>query len=335
LDAVHRAGGRTWIVLPGASRRRGRRIVGHARRASDAAVDENSHEETQSAKGSGHEFNSEFLVESDERRFPRSQALKFKNMKEKPEDSSSRAGLHAASVSVGGDEKSPEARGLSQTTRDPARIKRNAGRKIKDRCAAPLGQTSANGAAGESSSLNEPLTGPNANGKRNGREIAGKNTAASDDATGTTLAGDAGLPSTAACSGRDACAEVAANGFHAAHDEESGTVDDRRPCAPDDLSDVKNKPNATRGGKSEPTRAKKYPPGVDEPLAVDAPGFGDEMHAQVNLYEVYKDLLSSQDPKVQQRAVELLIEMKYGKGAAANAEEAPRIEFGDLPRPQR
>jgi len=59
------------------------------------------------------------------------------------------------------------------------------------------------------------------------------------------------------------------------------------------------------------------------------------MHARVNLYEVYKDLLNSTDPKVKQRATEFLIEMKYGKGAPAGAEETPRIEFGDLPRPQR
>jgi hypothetical protein len=264
-------------------------------------------------------------------------------MKEKSEDSSSRAGLHADGVSVGGDEKSPEARGLSQTTRDPARIKRNAGRRTKDRCNAPVParpagerQTSANGQAGESSSLNEPLARANANGKRNGREITGKNAAASDDATGTTPAGDAGPTSTAACSGRDACAEVAANGFHAAHEEESGTVDDRRPRAPEDKK-RKKKTTATRAAAKREAEAAtvKYPPGVDEPLAFDAPGFVDEMHARVNLYEVYRDLLTSPDPKVQQRAIEFVIEMKYGKGAAANAEEAPRIDFGDLPRPQR
>ena len=256
-------------------------------------------------------------------------------MKEKPEISSSRTGLHAASVSVGGDEKSPEARGLSQTMRAPARTKRNAGQKTKDRCSARVGQTGANGQAGESSSLNEPLARANANGKRNGREIAGENAAASDDATGTPHAGDAAPPSAAACSGRDACAEVAVNGFAAAHGEVSGTVDDRRPHAPEDLSDMKKKETATRSGKAETAGTKEYPPGIDEPLAFDAPGFVDEMHARVSLYAVYQDLLKSQDAKVQQRAIEFLIEMKYGKDAAASAEETPRIDFGDLPRPQR
>jgi len=256
-------------------------------------------------------------------------------MKEKPEISSSHTGLHAASVSVGGDEKSPEARGLSPTMRDPARTKRNAGQKTKDRCNAPVRQTGANGQARESSSLNEPLAGANANGKRNGRELAGENAAASDDATGTTHAGDAAPPSAAACTGRDACAEVAVNGFAAAHVEESGTDDDRRPPAPEDLSDMKKNETANRGGQTEPAETKKYPPGIGEPLAFDAPGFVDEMHARANLYEVYKDLLNSTDPKVKQRATEFLIEMKYGEGAPAGAEETPRIEFGDLPRPQR
>ena len=125
------------------------------------------------------------------------------------------------------------------------------------------------------------------------------------------------------------------NGFAAAHGEASGTVDDRRPRAPEDSTDMKKKETATRGSKAETAGTKEYPPGIDEPLAFDAPGFVDEMHSRVNLYEVYRDLLTSQDAKVQQRAIEFVIEMKYGKGAAANTEETPRIDFGDLPRPQR
>ena len=125
------------------------------------------------------------------------------------------------------------------------------------------------------------------------------------------------------------------NGFAAAHGEVSGTVDDRRARAPEDLSDMKKNETANRSGKAETTGTKEYPPGIDEPLAFDAPGFVDEMHARVNLYAVYRDLLTSQDAKVQQRAIEFAIEMKYGKGAPAGAEEAPRIDFGDLPRPQR
>jgi hypothetical protein len=254
-------------------------------------------------------------------------------MKEKPEISSSHTGLHAASVSVGGDEKSPEARGLSPTMRDQARTKRNAGQKTKDRCNAPVRQTGANGQARVSSSLNEPLAGANANGKRNGRALAGENAAASDDATGTTHAGDAAPPSAAACTGRDACAEVAVNGFAAAHEEESGTIDDRRPPAPEDLSDMKKNETANRSGKAETAGTKEYPPGIDEPLAFDAPGFVDEMHARVNLYEVCKTLLESDDLKIQQRMLELLLEMKFGRGAPVATEELQRIDL-ELPKPK-
>ena len=69
-------------------------------------------------------------------------------------------------------------------------------------------------------------------------------------------------------------------------------------------------------------------------LALDAPGFVDEMHARVNLYRVVQDLLQAPDLKVKQRAAEYLLEMKYGKGVAVPVEETPRIEL-DLPRPQR
>ena len=254
-------------------------------------------------------------------------------MKEKPEISSSHTGLHAASVSVGGDEKSPEARGLSQTMRDQARTKRNAGRKTKDRCKAPVRQTGANGQARESSSLNEPLAGANANGKRNGRELAGENAAASDDATGTPHAGDAAPPSAAACTGRDACAEVAVNGFAAAHGEVSGTVDDRRPHAPEDLSNMKKNETAARSGKAETTGTKEYPSGIDEPLAFDAPGFVDEMHARVNLYEVGRDFLKSQDLKIRQRTWEFLLDMKFGRGAPVTVEEPTCIDW-ELPKPK-
>ena len=265
-------------------------------------------------------------------------------MKEQSEDLHSRGELRADGATNGALEKSPQARGLSQTMRDPARRKRDAGHKTKDRC-----RTSANGHGRESSSLIEHKNGQEANGKRNGTgdpvrrssrfvltNAELKDVAASDDASGTTIAEDAGLPSTAVCSGREACAEVAAPrsaslGNQAlAGDEESGTDDDRRPRAYGDLKKMKTATSA----KNE-CAAKEYPPGIDEPLALDAPGFVDEMHARVNLYEVYKDLLTSPDLKVKQRAAESLLEMKYGKGASIAVEETPHIDFGDLPRPQR
>jgi hypothetical protein len=272
-------------------------------------------------------------------------------VKERNEDSHSRAELRAAGATNGAIEKSPEARGLSQTMRDPARRKRNASQKTKNRC-----RMSANGHGGESSSLIEPLNGPEngqmKNGKTNGPETAERRgsgsvpacagrlanpelerSAASDDASGTTFAEDAGLPSTAVCIGREACAEVADLRFACqgeqavVHDEESGTDDDRRPRACDDSKKSRKSALVKNEGQT-----KEYPPGIDEPLAFDAPGFVDEMHARVNLFEVYKDLLTSPDLKVKQRATEFLMEMKYGKGAPAGADEVTRVDV-EFPKP--
>jgi hypothetical protein len=237
-------------------------------------------------------------------------------MKERNSDSSARGELQAAGVSSESNQASPEARGLSQTMRDPARRKRIVRPKAKSRChpgseSAPTdSELQSDGNGGESSSFTKRPNGGTAsgatmNGKRNTPEPA-----ASDDATGATPAGDA--TSAAACTGRDAYAEVAGSrsegccGSEAVPGESSGTVDDRRPRACD-----------------------------DEPLAFDAAGFVDEMHARVNLYVEYQKLLKADDLKVKQRALELLLEMKYARGAAAGAEEVPRIDFGDLPRPQR
>jgi hypothetical protein len=232
-------------------------------------------------------------------------------------------------------EKSPEARGLSQTMRDPARRKRNASPKTKDR-------VGPNGHGGESSSLTESPNGTKTNSKRNSSDKSERESAASDDATGTTFAGDAAQSSAAAYKGRDACAEVAAprSRSSAARGEESGTVDDRRPRAPGD--EIVNDAAQSASSLSPAATTTEQQPAVpvmpvvdDEPLAFDAPGFVDEMHARVNLYEVFKKLLTCGDLKVQQRAAEFLIEMKYGKGLPVAVEETPRIDFGDLPRPKR
>jgi hypothetical protein len=251
-------------------------------------------------------------------------------LKERTQDSVLRDELRADGVANGVMEKSPEARGLSQTKRDPARRKRNASQKTKDRCSAPDRQAGANGQAGESSSLTEPGNGQKANGKRNGREISGESKAASDDASGTTFAGDAAPPSAAACTGRDACAGVAAPRSDAATDEASGADDDRRPRAPGDSESD----SVVEDDETEEV-ASRVSTGIGSPLALDAPGFVDEMHARANLYEIGKEFLQTADLKLKQRTWEYLLEMKYGKGAAIPMEETPRIDFGDLPRPKR
>lgn len=261
-------------------------------------------------------------------------------MKERNGDSSARGELRATGASSEKNEASPEARGLSQTMRDPDRRKRNVRQTAKSHCQPSSGIASAklelprdsgfvltnpesqkDGDGGESSSFSTRPNGVTAkgattNGKRNSQERSDKSLAASDDATGATPAGDA--PSAAACTGRDACAEVAGsfsdgcthsqarNSGQAGTGEASGTVDDRRPRA-----------------------------SGDAPLAYDAPGFVEEMHMRVNLYAEYEALLKTEDLKIKQRALELLLEMKYGRGAPSSAEEAPLRVDVEFPKPQK
>ncbi len=58
------------------------------------------------------------------------------------------------------------------------------------------------------------------------------------------------------------------------------------------------------------------------------------MSRRVDLYAVGQRLLLSDDEKVAQRALERVLEMRYGKGAAAATEDAPQVQI-DLPRPVR
>jgi hypothetical protein len=54
----------------------------------------------------------------------------------------------------------------------------------------------------------------------------------------------------------------------------------------------------------------------------------------VDLFKVLQNLLKSKDAKVKQRALEKILEMKYGKGAAALAEDPQQIII-DMPGPKR
>ena len=74
-----------------------------------------------------------------------------------------------------------------------------------------------------------------------------------------------------------------------------------------------------------------FAPGAE--LPDDAPSFVDEIARRVDLYEVYKGLLESEDEKIRQRALERLLEMKFGKGGPVD--EPLRINFDGLPRPIR
>ena len=49
------------------------------------------------------------------------------------------------------------------------------------------------------------------------------------------------------------------------------------------------------------------------------------MHTHVDFYLACARLVKSEDEKIAQRMVERFLELKYGKGSSATAEEAPEI----------
>jgi hypothetical protein len=136
--------------------------------------------------------------------------------------------------------------------------------------------------------------------------------AASDGANGTSAAMAA--TSAAAGTARQALAE-AAGSPSAGSEDHSANGAAPRPSGED----------------NKEGEAKEFPPGTEE-LPADGIGFVDEMHARVDFWEVGRSLLNSKDEKIRQRAWERMLEMKYGKGPGAVAEEAPQI-IVDLPRP--
>jgi hypothetical protein len=138
--------------------------------------------------------------------------------------------------------------------------------------------------------------------------------AASDGANGTSAA----MAATSAAAGTDRQAHAEVAGSQSAGSEEAAA----NGAGPRPSGEGNKKGNR-----------KKFPPGIEE-LPADGIGFVDEMHARVDFWEVGKKLLHSKDEKIMQRAWERLLEMKYGKGPGAVAEEAPQI-IVDIPRPIR
>ena len=174
---------------------------------------------------------------------------------------------------------------------------------------------------------------PGPNGRPNGHGPASterggasshRSRAASDDASGPTVASPAAFPAAGslqpqACTTREAYAAAA-------------------PPAPEDFAELRSSKNSvkraatSRSQEDHEKDKKEIPPGTD--ALPDTPGeFVEEIHRRADLFEVWLSLLKHEDPKIQQRAVEKLTEMRY-KGVAALAEEPEQIIF-DLPRPKR
>jgi hypothetical protein len=124
--------------------------------------------------------------------------------------------------------------------------------------------------------------------------------------------------------------------------DRAASVDDRRLSLAKDASSIHApgtdceayaevaplRPNgATRRTSSQRRAASKEPlpiPGGEFPLPDDPVEFVEEIHRRADLFEVWQRLLNHKDPKIQQRAVEKLTEMRY-KGAAALADEPQQI----------
>jgi len=82
--------------------------------------------------------------------------------------------------------------------------------------------------------------------------------------------------------------------------------------------------HVAEGESPNPTAEKEKIPSGEFPLPADAGEFVEEIHHRADLFIVWQELLNSQDPKIKQRAVEKLTEMRY-KGAAALADEPQQI----------
>jgi hypothetical protein len=146
--------------------------------------------------------------------------------------------------------------------------------------------------------------------------------AASDDARDFPTA--AAASSAAAGTERDACAEVApppeggTNRRNGRSINRAGTGTPRVPSEKNEKKDKQDKKD-----KKEKDTV-NIPPG-SVPLPADGAGFVDAMHEHVDLYKACARLVKSKDEKIAQRMSERLLEMKYGKGPSATAEEAPEI----------
>lgn len=129
--------------------------------------------------------------------------------------------------------------------------------------------------------------------------------AASDDVSGASVANAAF--SAAAGSARDACAEAA-------------------PSPPSE-----NNGSGSGTGKREV----RLPGPTDYEAMQDAGAYVNAVAERVDLVAASARLVQCGDEKIAKSELDRLRDMKFGKVGAAAVEEPTRLDFGDLPRPQR
>jgi hypothetical protein len=156
----------------------------------------------------------------------------------------------------------------------------------------------------------------------------GQGSAASVDASGASAAGAAA--SAAAGADREAYAEAAHAPSGRARSRQAKA--EPRPRVPGDAHSRKAKGDKADSGNAREKRPSRPGPG-ENPLPDDIADFVDEIHSRIDVFEILSHLLGSKDEKVKQRALEKLLEMKYGRSAESNEEPVQIIVDG--PRPQR
>jgi hypothetical protein len=156
----------------------------------------------------------------------------------------------------------------------------------------------------------------------------GQGRAASVDASGASAASAAA--SAAAGADREAYAEAAhaPNGSERGRHSRAGT----QPRVPGDAHSRNSSGEKPDPGGEKEKRPSRPGPG-EYPLPDDIADFVDEVHSRIDVFEIVSDLLGSKDEKIKQRALEKILEMKYGR-SAENSEEPLQIIM-DGPRPQR
>ena len=162
----------------------------------------------------------------------------------------------------------------------------------------------------------------------------GQGSAASVDASGASAASAAA--SAAAGADREAYAEAARapNGRARPRQARPGgqAKAEPRPRVSGDAHSRDAVADKADSGDAQEKRPSRPGPG-ESPLPDDIADFVDEIHSRIDVFEIVSDLLGSEDEKVKQRALEKLLEMKYGRSAETSEEPVQIIM--NAPRPQR
>jgi hypothetical protein len=157
--------------------------------------------------------------------------------------------------------------------------------------------------------------------------------AGSDDASVFSVANAPSLGSPAGAD-REATADLAESavqGRRCANGAASGSKLDTREAHRE--TDAAAASDAKPSGKTKENRFAAVPPG-QKALPANGEAFVKAVHRQVDLVQLEVTLLRDEDAKIVQRELAFLRELRYGKRAPAQEEQAPEYIF-DAPRPER